>query len=377
MAAGPDSWTLHDLHEHLQAAVELELLVIPPYLCALYSLHPGTNEEAALIIRSVVVEEMLHMILAANVLNAVGGTPEVGCGEWAPSYPSKTPYHRGPLGVGLRPFGDVALDTFLAIENPSYPLPPPPKASAAASTPRLMTLGRDGEGYRTIGEFYDAIADGLRSLVERLGPDAVFTGEASRQVGPEHYYASGGEAIPVGGLETALQAITEVVEQGEGEVTLPPSGEKFDPDRDLAHFYRFNELRRGRRYRVDDLPETPAGEPVVLDLEAVYPMKPNLRTSEIRTPELRRMAEACNGIWSSLLRQLETALTGSPNELRSAVGTMFELKYAACELLRVPLADDAGFHAGPTFEVAGGGRHPPAAARVARPPARRGAGSRG
>jgi hypothetical protein len=351
MAAGPDSWNLHDLHEHLQAAVELELLVIPPYLCALYSLHPGTNEEAALIIRSVVVEEMLHMILAANVLNAVGGTPAVGRGEWAPSYPTRIPYHEGPLEVGLRPFGDVALDTFLAIENPSYPLSHPPRATAAASTPRLMTLGSDGEGYRTIGEFYDAIAAGLRSLVERLGPEAVFTGEAARQVGPEHYYASGGHAIRVDGLERALQAIEEVVAQGEGEVTVPPPGEKFDADRDLAHFYRFNELRRGRRYLVGDLPDDPTGEPIVLDLEAVYPMRPNLRVSDIRTPELRRMAEACNGIWAGLLRQIETALTGSPDELREAVGTMFELKYAACELLRIPLPGDAGHHAGPTFEV--------------------------
>ena len=63
------------------------------------------------------------------------------------------------------------------------------------------------------------------------------------------------------------------------------------------------------------------------------------------------MAEACNALWSGLLRQIETALTGSPDELRDAVGTMFELKYAACELLRIPLPDDAGLHAGPTFEV--------------------------
>src|SRR5919197_4639213 len=351
MAAGPDSWTLDDLREHLQAAVELELLVIPPYLCALYSLHPGSNEEAALITRSVVVEEMLHMILAANVLNAGGGRPEIAGGDWTPRYPTKIPYHQGPLEVGLRPFGDIALDTFLAIENPSYPLSDPLPASAAASTPRVMTLRRNGDGYRTIGEFYDAIADGLQSLVERLGEKAVFTGQAGRQVGPEHYYASGGRATPVGNQTTALAAITEIVEQGEGEVTVPPSGEKFDPDRDLAHFYRFNELRQGRRYRVDDLPDDPTGEPVVLDLAAVYPMKPNLRVNDIQAPELRRMAEACNEIWSGLLGQIEIALTGSPDELRGAVGTMFELKYAACELLRVPLPHEARFHAGPTFEV--------------------------
>ena len=34
--------------------------------------------EAAELIESVVMEEMLHMVLAANVLNAIGGTPSIG-----------------------------------------------------------------------------------------------------------------------------------------------------------------------------------------------------------------------------------------------------------------------------------------------------------
>ena len=37
------------------AAVTLELSTIPPYLCALYSMHPRGNDEAKLVIRSVVV----------------------------------------------------------------------------------------------------------------------------------------------------------------------------------------------------------------------------------------------------------------------------------------------------------------------------------
>jgi hypothetical protein len=352
MAGAPPSWTLDDLRVHLQAAVELELLVIPPYLCALYSLKPGANDEAALIIRSVVVEEMLHMILAANVLNAVGGRPVLTGGGWMPRYPTKLPYHRGTLEVGLRPFGEEALDAFLAIENPSYPLGAPPRPSRSAATPRLMTLKHEGEGYSTVGAFYDAIAAGLRALVARLGESAVFSGESSRQVGPDEYYASGGEAIQVRDLSTALAAITEVVEQGEGEVTVPVAGEKFDPDRDLAHYYRFNELRQRRRYRVGDMPAQPTGAPLALEDAAVYPMKPNLRMADLPTPGLRNAARACNVIWSRLLGQLETALNGSPGELRRAVGTMFELKYAAGELLRIPLADDeAGRHAGPTFEV--------------------------
>jgi len=59
----------------LQNAIELEHSTIPPYLYALYSLAPGANKEVAEIIESVVIEEMLHITLASNVLNALGGTP--------------------------------------------------------------------------------------------------------------------------------------------------------------------------------------------------------------------------------------------------------------------------------------------------------------
>jgi hypothetical protein len=348
--AQPDrNWTLAALREHLQGAVELELLVMPPYLCALYSLEPGSNEEASLIIRSVVVEEMLHLVLAANVLNAVGGKPVLIGSEFKPRYPTKLPYHAGEFEVGLQPFGDQALDTFLAIENPSYPLTRSQRVSRRASTPRLMTLGP----YKTVGAFYDAIADGLRHLVERLGEGAVFTGEESRQVGPDHYYSSGGAAMPVHDLAAALSVINEVVEQGEGEVTVPRPQEKFDPSRDLAHYYRFNELRQRRRYRVDDTPDGPTGSPIELDLDRIYPMKPNPRVADMPTRALRELASGFNAIWSRLLREVEVALNGSPDHLGRAVGTMFELKYSAGELLRIPLSPDgAGAHAGPTFETA-------------------------
>ena len=61
------------LHRHLHAAMQLEHATIPPYLTALYSIHPGTNAAATQIVRAVAVEEMLHLTLAANVLNAVAG----------------------------------------------------------------------------------------------------------------------------------------------------------------------------------------------------------------------------------------------------------------------------------------------------------------
>ncbi|HEX8867887.1 MAG TPA: ferritin-like domain-containing protein, partial [Lentzea sp.] len=57
--------TLEDLRRHLQWAIELEHATIPPYLCALYSLDPGRNAEAAQVVGGVFAEEMLHLALAA------------------------------------------------------------------------------------------------------------------------------------------------------------------------------------------------------------------------------------------------------------------------------------------------------------------------
>ena len=57
----------------LQSAVTLELTIIPPYFTAWLSLQTeyGRNRETAEALRSVFVDEMLHMSLAANMLNAV------------------------------------------------------------------------------------------------------------------------------------------------------------------------------------------------------------------------------------------------------------------------------------------------------------------
>lgn len=70
-----------DLQDDLRTAMAIELTTIPPYLYAYWSIRTPAEggssaaEAAATIIRSVVMEEMLHMGLVANVLNAAGGTP--------------------------------------------------------------------------------------------------------------------------------------------------------------------------------------------------------------------------------------------------------------------------------------------------------------
>src|SRR5678816_3848708 len=77
----PLYWEKSDLHHHLQHALDLELWTIPLYLTALYSikdLHRKPHSEypdAAKLIFSVVIQEMLHLELVCNISNALGFSP--------------------------------------------------------------------------------------------------------------------------------------------------------------------------------------------------------------------------------------------------------------------------------------------------------------
>jgi hypothetical protein len=144
--------SLESLRRHLQWAIELEHSTIPPYLCALYSIEPGRNTEATEVVSGVLIEEMLHMTLSANVLNAVGGRPRLDTPQMLTVYPRPMPHSNHSFEIALFRFGPEAIETFLKIERPSPRSGPP-----------------EGDNYETIGQFYEAIKQGLRSLSTTLG----------------------------------------------------------------------------------------------------------------------------------------------------------------------------------------------------------------
>src|SRR5215212_9757329 len=111
--------SLESLREHLQWAIELEHFTIPPYLCALYSLDPDRNPDAVEVVVSVLVEEMLHLTLAANLLNAVGGRPEIDTPRMLLPYPRCLPHSDGSFEVPLARFSPESLEVFLKIELPA------------------------------------------------------------------------------------------------------------------------------------------------------------------------------------------------------------------------------------------------------------------
>ncbi|MBF8185270.1 CDGSH iron-sulfur domain-containing protein [Nonomuraea sp. K274] len=326
--------TLDSLREHLQWAIELEHATLPPYLCALYSLDPERNPEAVEVVGSVFAEEMLHLALAANLLNAVGGRPRLDTPRMLPRHPRSLPHGDRSLELSLVPFGAEALEMFLRLERPA-----PPGAPA------------EGDDYETIGQFYDAIEQGLRHLCDRLGERAVFSGDPARQVSAGHFRHTAGRLFAVDGLDSALAALEEIVEQGEGSArgeVWDGDQDVFHPERDeVAHYYRFQELSIGRRYRRGDTPQSgPTGEAVSVDLAGVRPMRRNPRLSDHGA--IRTAQEEFNHTYCAVLHLLERAFNGSPKLLAVATGTMYALKAQAQALMAMPEED--GTTAGPTFD---------------------------
>ena len=330
--------TLDDLREHMQWAIALEHSTLPPYLYALYSIKPGTNAAAVGVITSVFIEEMLHMTLAANVLNAVGGRPALDHPAFVPRYPAFLPHSADAFQVSLEPFSPAALATFMRVERPEAPDAP-----------------SEAEGYDTIGQFYQAIEEGLKRLCEDLGEARVFTGDPSRQILPESFrYSGSGRVLPVHDLASALAAIDEIEEQGEGL----KHAEVWDGDRDMfhqereevAHYFRFLELSLGRSFRRGDTPASgPSGPQIDVDWSAVYPMRSNPRTQDFHGGSAIVAAmSAFNLAYSDLLRDLHRAFNGERERLARTLPAMIQLKQMAQQLMQMPAGD--GTTAGPSFE---------------------------
>ena len=247
----------------LQSAVELEFSTIPPYLTAVWSIKDASNDCYA-IINGIVVEEMLHMGLACNMLATLGVTPQIDNPEFIPAYPGKLPHHVLPkLTVSLQAFSANAVEnTFMVIETPENPLAVVPKeddtaraADAETGGRRRMILVKPTEAeaaiannsaspapgaayvppssFATIGLFYDAILE-----VFQEQPASVFTGQ-------NQLVKAGWGLIAINNIQNVETAINTIKEQGEGTATSPYDlPDTTDPD-DLAHYYKFGETFYG------------------------------------------------------------------------------------------------------------------------------------
>ncbi|MCA9527982.1 MAG: ferritin-like protein [Myxococcales bacterium] len=311
----------------LRQAVKLEHATIPVYLYALYSLDEQKNAAIAAILQSVVVEEMLHMTLASNVLAALDGPSPVGDPAFVPTYPGPLPGGvEAQLTVSLAPCSPAQLAAFLIIEQPEDPLH---FKSVPLTEPDTIT----------IGEFYAAISRALGEL-----PASAFDPSGKRQVGPDLMDG----AVVVTDCASAQAALQIIVEQGEGTATSP---EEVDGTR-LAHYYRFLQIQKGRALVPDAAGGWAyAGPPIVFDPTGVagVPRDPD------QPPYPPGSAEAFandtfNYTYTSLLFALRDLFSGQNTsaQLNRSIGLMMSLKGQAKAMMAgIP---NPAVLTGPSFE---------------------------
>jgi len=339
MVAGleTDTPAVQPVRDALQLAIELEHATIPVYLYTMYSLDPAKNAAIVQLIDSVVVEEMLHMVLSANVLNALGGSPEIDKPSFVPHYPGHLPGSvESGLTVHLRPFSMEHLDELIAIEQPEDPL-----------VFRALAVA-DEEDQVTIGEFYAKI----REAIVKLG-DSAFDSSGRNQVPPALMYGS----VVVTDVATATAAIDTIVLQGEGTTTSPLAA----AGGEMAHYYRFEEIKHGHLLVALPDPQTPdqaysyTGAAVPFDGTGVYPVPSDPHAHGFPTGYLpgspeAQMNDRFNSTYTGLLGTIHALVNGDATTERfnAALGIMMSLKSQAMGMA-AGLARP-GLHVGPTFQ---------------------------
>ncbi|WP_298422162.1 ferritin-like domain-containing protein [uncultured Kordia sp.] len=273
----PKKVTKSNLKQAMQQAIEIEIATIPVYLYTYYSVNRVPNQsdieakilsdmqatqngkknkktaaelqEAAAqlaldimvfankaggLIMSVAVEEMLHMSLSSNIKNALkppyGGVPDL-VGKTPKEWPAYLPGHVPAFPINRGKLNKEQLHAFLLIESP---LP--------------FNNGKNEKGkaieYTTIGEYYDQII----ACMDKELSDSDFNGDAPQLLPGKGYYAQNnidtiyydenhkpqfpndedsGGLVHVKGKSSAIHAMHEIIEQGEGShFTIEIDGKK-------------------------------------------------------------------------------------------------------------------------------------------------------
>lgn len=331
----------HDLcwlQKALQAAVELELATLPPYLCGQWALK-DQNSVPARLIKRITFDEMGHLGLVCNLLRATGQQPKIFDGYDEITYP-------GPLPGGVRPRPDpdffpidqdfevilgfsnygAFVKMCMQIEYPEDPVPRPKLLADAEET------------FPTIGEFYDAIAKALKDN------DGTFIYDVNKQLENGRT-----RVFIIDGLMKATEAISRIQKEGEGSSRFPfvdPGGTR------LAHFYSFGQIYFGKTYVFDKAKQTGdwTGDPPIgpVKPEDYYPMTPvPLGGYQGDVPPA---VLDCDKSFTAMLQQLDIAWRdGDTESLRDAIDSMTTLQDQAISLLKNQNPRPEGGIYGPQF----------------------------
>ncbi|MBX3743952.1 MAG: ferritin-like protein [Verrucomicrobiae bacterium] len=318
------------LIDFAQLALQVEFATIPVYLTGMYSIADRSCA-AYQTLRSVVMEEMFHANLAANLVVALGGRPRF-TDDAAPVYPGYLPHANEATTprIGLfRASAEVFNKVYAAIESPA-------PGGAPAQDDR----------YDSIAQLYGALREAIDAYPGN--PFEVSPGKCRGRQRTDIYLGKfGGQVVEVTDKASALHAIKQIVEQGEGIV---PGGEKplvpvepfgaynhYGPRTDgtygpiigtpeeMSHFMKFRQIA----FATTTFPET---LPILSD--------PSL--DQFSNPDARQLAEAFNRAYSLMLVNFERSFS---NEGDPYFGIVLQLMHRVLPGLAVSLMNTPA-HAG-------------------------------
>ncbi len=241
------AWTVHDLRDHLQFAVDVEHYTIPYYMAAWFSIRDQAAE-AARLIKTVVNQEMLHLQCAANLLNAFGGhvklAPPIYDGiiphlDFALDDPDPTTIF-SPWSAEIGPLDTWRLNTMCIIEYPEWTEP------GAIGIDDIDGDAADDDRYGSIGALYHAIAERVRHFGGDLEP-----GRNQVDLFGDFYPDAHLTVTAAGddGLDQVDELMQIIVTQGEGQSSADDGvPERFQNQADdlqpaFDHYDKFTYLR--------------------------------------------------------------------------------------------------------------------------------------
>ena len=325
--------TIESLKRHVQQAIELEFATIPLYMTSLYSIVDGCNSEVYSLIRNILMQEMLHMAQVANLLISLGGTPKIDSVDTAPCYPS----------VGLP--GCVFPNLNLTLERAS--LEHIRNVFMAVEFPHEMTVDLNHTDVKnaTIGHFYMQMSNCISQLTER-GENLFSNASMSKQV-QWPWNNNYGVLHIVNDSASAMNAIKEIIEQGEGTNPIDPE----DEGNQLAHFYKFEEILCGAFLIINETHYSYSGEPIRFRQDGVWPMRNNPSKYGIpRGTHAYYETRAFHQVYRNLLGKLQETFSGEPGKIKDAVSLMESLQVHTKRVMSTKLNPASDETVGPVFD---------------------------
>ncbi|HEV7474180.1 MAG TPA: ferritin-like domain-containing protein [Pyrinomonadaceae bacterium] len=391
--------TREDLINTLHLAAELEHNLMCQYLFAAYTMKRSTSEglsEVQLeqtrgwgaLMTLVARQEMEHMGLVLNLLTAIGGTPYFR----RPNFPQRKDRY-GKLGIKseLTRFDKETIKRFQGFEAP-HPEPGPEFCATRGVvakngregiralllapqvfTPRPAPVTANATGgaqipqaeiqFTSVQDLYVSLAAGFVTVVEQIGEKSLFIGDANAEIwgGPGTPYGEGSmddlsqyglDLIQVVDLKSAIDAIVEIVEQGEGILAPPDYVEH-------THYCIYTNMLNDM---LNEKPGFDAARPVVRNpLTRMHPDITAPREVNIITrPETREIASLFNLTYETMLLMMLFLYGSSPKTKQLRVDFMNAIFFPLMTMFIRPLSEvltqlpafkDKKGNAGPGFEL--------------------------